>query len=163
MTLDDAIKKLKEHKRGQFFWVDIQTDKTKDMKAEARNAGHTCYKFSHMQVRRGVDYENMASTKEKRAAGKAPQGRTWGVHSTDPEHEGMVIYHNGKIFLALEPAITPDTAINAKQVKYIVDGVEMDLSEVEDTGYFTPSKIKAISQPSNSYQTITLESIVNIY
>jgi len=162
MTLDEVLKKVKEHKKGQFFWIDIETDHTGDMNAEARKAGHTCTKFSHLQVRRGVDYENIGAVKEKRAAG-VPKGTTWGTYSTDPEHEGMVIYHNGKVYIKFEPVIMPDTAINAKQVKYFVDGVEMTLDDAIDTGYFTNSGIKSISNPSPLTNRVKLENIINIY
>ena len=166
MTLDEVLEKVQAHGNAKFFWIDIQTDKTKNMTASARKDGHTCYKFSHVQVRKGVNYDDMKSTKEKRASGELPatnQG-SWGHKSTDPAHGKNVVYYSkddSKVYITFEPISSPG-AINEKKVKYILDGQEMTLEEVAKTGYYTEAGLKTLTHDS-PYIRVTLENIVNIY
>lgn len=165
MTLEEILKKVHAHGNGQFFWIDIQTDKTKNMTAAARNDGHTCFKFSHMQVRKGVEYENMKSTQEKRAAGIAPAGGSWGHRSEDPSHGKNTVYYskdNNKVYLTFEP-VGSETAINAKQVKFIVDGIEMTYEEVANTGFFTEAGLRSLISNNSPIIRVSIENIINIY
>lgn len=67
MTEDQIMAAVNEVKNGQFVSLGYKSEPT--MKAEFRKAGYSVVKVSECTGRLGCNYENLKSTKEKRAAG----------------------------------------------------------------------------------------------
>lgn len=83
--------------KGQILTLQI----ARDCKMRKSVTSDPVYKFSKIQVRVGIDYDNIAAVKEKRESGELPAenaGRAWGsyVPGLFPyviEHKGQIYFH----------------------------------------------------------------------
>lgn len=83
-------------------------------------------KLSESTVRGGIDYENIMATRMKRETGEYPsenQGLPWGQWTVPY----FIISHLGKDYLRIYPASLDIAA----KVTYLMDGREVDKSEIE--------------------------------
>jgi len=108
--------------RGQIVTILIGRD------AKVRKGETPIQKFSHMQVRVGVNYDNIAAVKEKRESGELPAenaGRAWGVYV--PGLFPYVILHKDQLYFHF-------STVNASmktETKWVRDGKEITAAEAQ--------------------------------
>jgi hypothetical protein len=86
------------------------------------------HKFSKMQVRVGIDYDNIAAVQEKRESGELPAenaGRAWGSYV--PGLFPYVIEHKGQIYFHF--STLPNSSFKS-EVHFMRDGKPIEKSEV---------------------------------
>lgn len=124
------INTLSKKNNGAFFNLTYCTDLP--LTAQAKRDGITAIKITRGTYRKGIGYANMKSVQEKVANGKVlTHVLPWGEWV--PEHEGVLISHNGKTFLRLY--MTP----NKPKSEYMLNGKVVTRAEMETAGVIQPS------------------------
>lgn len=114
MKYEEIRAKMHSGVKGSFRNLDTM----KVLKTKKAYNGESIVKVSHHTVRTGVNYNNMASTKQGRADGTKPaenQGRPWGQWIEGEEN--YLATHKGNIYARF--AISP----NKTKTTYLLNGV----------------------------------------
>lgn len=130
MNTNMIINKLNLKQNGQFFKVSYVSDLP--ITAAAKKAGHNAYKVTEATVRKGIHYKSQKAYKEKMQAMGLPVNSSnplelpWGTWQKG--NEGLVIEHKGQNYIRLY------TTPNKAKSRYYVDGVEVSLEGLKNSG-----------------------------
>ena len=158
MNTNMILNKLNLKTKGQFFKLSYVSDLP--LTAAAKREGHNAYKVTTATVRYGINYSSQKAVQEKKAqaiaSGATPSDYgtlSWGTWKKG--YEGVVIEHKGQNYIRLYS--TPNKA----KSRYFVDGVEVNLDALKNSGliqnsYFNKSNEKPLAM------TIKAENIQEI-
>ena len=153
MEIKDLLAALQPIHNGAFFNAEIKG--AVNLSADAKKAGHTAYKVSHVTVRKGIDYDAQKSVQDKVLnEGKVlTHELPWGEWSTEPGEENLIINHKGNKYIRLYSS--PNESI----VKYFLDDVEVSLDELKDSGLVLASFFKPSTEKPDA-MTVKIENIL---
>lgn len=132
-------------------YTNMTTCKTLKTRKEFKDK--SIVKISHSTIRTGVEYDNMKSTKERRANGSLPAenaGLKYG-HYINGE-EKYFIEHNGQIYLRVS------SSPNKSRVTYLVNGIQTD----EDTVKAMCLKSEFRDGEKPSVYNVKIENVISI-
>lgn len=164
MTINDITTILSKKQNGAFIKVDYKSDVA--LTAAAQKSGHTAFKVVTTTIRKGVNYANLKSTKEKLAKvdGSAEYAKvikplSWGEYTKG--HEGLIIQHTPKSTGKLTYYLRAYTSPNKPRSQYFLDGKAVTREYLQNSGlvkdsYWTPNK-------SDGVMNIKVENIIHIY
>lgn len=161
MELTTILNILADRRNGVAVKCHLLTEVKTLKKAKDENVIVTKETFTY--IRKGIEYDNMASVKEKRENGTLPTenaGLPWGEWIEGLE--GIAITHKGNEYVRLYPQ-----SLIVPTVKYFANGVETSKDELVANGYvskstFAPKLDKNGNPTTTDCYTIKTTSIVSI-
>lgn len=144
---------LSKIKNGANFKIQYSKDCTS--KVSARFKGNVVTKITTSSVRKGIDYENLSSTINKRNIGIEKSSRPlWYSHV-----DKMLCKHNTKeqyyIMLFPNPIGTPHT-------QYFLNGNPISKEELKNLGIMQPNFWKASEQKPDT-MLLSIDNIIKVF
>lgn len=152
MNTNLLINKLSSKHNGTWFRMSWCTDVP--ITANAKKAGVTVLKYTTATVRKGIKYSNIASVKEKVAAGKIDPKHelSWGQWKAG--YAGLLIEHTNKQGIYKE-YVRLYGSPNKSNVQYFYNGRPITKEQLKDLGVVQASYWNKSSEPSECFTVCT--------
>mgnify|MGYP003303380581 CR=1 FL=1 len=153
MNTSMLISKLSAKRNGSFISIRWTTDVK--LNAAAVKSGHVAYRVTDAVIRKGIKYSSQKSVQAKVEQGAILEHKLpWGEWKTG--YEGLLITHKNNDYVRLY------LAKNKPNVKYFLDGKEVTLDELKNSGLCLMSQFNKSSERPDAL-TIKVANIQEIH